>query len=31
MLLGSDKGPKMGLFLMALPKEEIISRLNPLK
>lgn len=28
ILLGSDKGPKMGLFLMALPKEQIISRIT---
>lgn len=27
LLLNSDRGPKMGLFLMALPKDEIISKL----
>ena len=28
LLLGSDKGPKMGLFLMAIPKEDVIKRIR---
>ncbi len=27
LLLGANKGPKMGLFLLSLPKEDVISRL----